>query len=347
MNKAFILTSKYYDSFIKDIFNKILNIEIFTIYNINEDIMNIYNNLSIDNLDYNSKIDLSCLIYSLNNDCNIIIDYNNRFNKYIDILKDLNYNFKYYNLNNNIINNYKIIKNINYNINIFKYIHYVIIKKLILHLIDNLQMYIRNNIGFEINEGSFNRIDKYISNNIYEKYNIFSILKRYYYYKSKLELIPIDKPKNTFKVGIISNQYINNELYYNYYIEKELSNKNISIRRYIDNNNYNKKIKGKYYLFNLINICKNNINYSITRNLYRISELINQEYDGILYIVKENDINDNISKIISSKLYKKYNIPIIYLVFNENINELSINNSIKVLYDMIILNKNIQKPFTK
>ena len=165
--------------------------------------------------------------------------------------------------------------------------------KISIKLKNNLQKYIRRNIGFEINKGSFERINKLIMNTDDFK----MLLINYHYYINRLKNIPLDKPKKVFYVAVIINKIINNALLNDYTIEKIASNKNI--------------ICDRYY---------NNVN---------IKKIIKKRYDGILYI------GINKEKIIC----ENDQIPILFVCFNERINEITLENSLNVLSDFINYDK--------
>lgn len=152
-------------------------------------------------------------------------------------------------ISNNLLNKYKVIKQINPNIKLINYYKYILILRLVSILINKLQVYIRKNVGFEINEGSFLRIDKLIRNNILAKDSVLIILKKYFYYKKRLYNLAVDKPKRLTKVALVSQNY-KQFIFDDYYLEKLLASKNIQVI-----------IKYKYSL-----------------------KKLNDKYDGIIYV---------------------------------------------------------------
>jgi len=231
-----------------------------------------------------------------------------------------------------LINYYKLLENVylNKKINAIKKI---IIIKIVKHMIDNFQKYIRSNIGFEIIEGSFERIEKSINDNLLLDLRIIIIIKKYYYYKNKLRNVSLDKPKNISNILILSNDYIDNKLYYNYFIEKTLGSKNITSKRnsISCNNSY---LKNKYYFMKVHEYCKYNIGKNIINNVYITLKNIRKDYKAIMFL-KTNTNEDISTYIILKRICDKESIPFVYLNFNENMCEEYIKNTIVALSDMI------------
>lgn len=326
-NYICLIVNDYYKESIKNILENLLSSKVYCISKINY--------INDINLPYSIKSRFYSYKKCLDEGCNIILNYNDDIimNK---LIKD-NYKFEVFNINSNFIIDYKTVKKINKKINIFKYNYYKLITKLTIYFIDKLQEFINLNIGFEITKGTIERINKSINNNLTSTLNIRSIIKQYFYYKNRLKNIKLDKPNKCLKVGIISNNYILNELYFNHTIEELSSNKNIEVKRYTNRyiNNY---ILNKYYFYKIRKYCKYNIKNNITQNIYRLIKLIKKEYDGIILLTQYKHIDDEILNIIINNICRNENISFINIDFDENISEIKIDNTIDVFYDMITIN---------
>lgn len=304
----FVIINNYYKKPFKIILEKIFENKIYDLSNIKF--------IKLNELPwfYNNKV---CLYeQGLNDGCNIILNYED--DNILKYLKIKGYDFKKYDISKNIFKNYKIVKKINKKINFIKYFYYIVLIFVLTYLLNNIHKYIIENIGYEINKGSFERIEKLIEDNIASKLSMVSIIKKYYYYIDRLKSIKIDKPKKCLNIGIISNNYIFNALYYDYTIERLLSNKNMISNRYITLFKED-KFRIKYYK-------------------YIVKKLINNEYDGIVFFSEEGNIVDDSASLFLEKFCNKENISFINIIFNENINEKNIENKINMLNDLIIMN---------
>ena len=167
-NNVFLLIDNQYKECIKNILEKL--------FNCNVNCISIFSDFKIDDTKNN-----------------IVINYKNNY-----YLK--NKNFREYIVNDNIIKNYYVIKRINTKINIIKYLKYLILINITIILINNIQKYIRSNIGYEIVDGSFERIERGMNNNLTRDVDLISIMKNYIYYKKRFKDIKLDKPKKCLQV---------------------------------------------------------------------------------------------------------------------------------------------------
>ena len=153
--KIMLIIDQYYNKPIKNILDKMFLCEVYCLSNVEYD----YNK----ELNYYFNQRTNTYKNGLDNGCNIVLNFND--DDIINLLKIKKYNFIDYKVSNNVINNYKIVKEINEKINFFKYIVYNYYIFLTIFLINRFQKIIRKNIGFEINKGSYERIENSFINN--------------------------------------------------------------------------------------------------------------------------------------------------------------------------------------
>ena len=100
-------------------------------------------------------------------------------------------------------------------------------------IMDKLGKFPRENMGFELEKGSFIKSEKEFLNTLKSnKQNPFLLIKNYYKYKRKFKKIPIKKPKNCLKIGIVGELYSIMEPFCNNDIEAKLASYNIEVHRF-------------------------------------------------------------------------------------------------------------------
>lgn len=298
------------------------------------------------------KYIIGTFIEELENGANILVNsYNNCVYGYYfelqkKILEDLGYKFEFYTFSctklNIISNIYNLLKKFNSNLSIIKYIYNLFLGYIMIIFMNKIDKFISSNIGFEIKKGSFERIKKGMIKSFYNSKNLKILIKNYYKYKKKFKNIKIDKPKNCVKVGLIGNFYSQTVENKNYFIEKELANMNMVITRYNDLpfSFITKLFKEKYYLLKIRKYCKYKMNYNSMKNLSILISLINKKYDGIVYIRSVGCIPEIATMNIIDNICKDKNVPLMYLIFNEDTSELEIKTRLKAFKDMLIMNAN-------
>jgi len=182
------------------------------------------------------KYNLGNYIEALENGANVLIQAGGgcRFGYYgelqEEILKNLGYNFKFYKLTARSLDKlafYKMLKKINPNLSFGKYVYSAYFLYKHVKLLDEIEDYIRKNIGFEVNIGDFEKLEKKFHCEMKVIKKISDIRKISVKYKKLFKNISIKKPKNCLKVGIVGEFYVLIEPFSNYYIERELAKKGI------------------------------------------------------------------------------------------------------------------------
>ena len=261
------------------------------------------------------------------------------------ILKDLNYKFKIINLVTEgklkITRINKMLKQIDKKYSKIKAIYYTFITLKMIKYMDNIDNYIRENIGFELKKGSFENLkeEMLIEFSKVETYHELKVLYRNY--KRRFENIKIHKPDDRIKIGIIGELYTVMEPFSNYFLEKELSKNKIEIKRFtnVDYLFLRKKKRMRKYLKKNKYI-KYNMGADASDNIANTEYLCKNGYDGIIHI-KSSFCTPEIGAMpIINKIANSYNTPIIYFTFDTSTSEVGIKTRLEAFYDMLEMRKN-------
>ncbi len=298
------------------------------------------------------KYNLGNFIESLESGANILIQAGGgcRFGYYAElqkkILEDLGYNFEFYSLTDSDVNGirsiYNTLKKIQPNLSKIKYLYYIFISILMINYMDNIDVYIRKNIGFEINKGNFDRTLKSMLKSFSKTTGFFDLFKKYRKYKRRFKEITLDKPKNCLKIGIVGELYTSMEQYSSYYIEKELANMNIEVTRFT-NATYlllTKRFKEKKLLRIAKKYCKYPIGADGMDNVARAKILIDKGYDGIIHIKPFGCTPEIGAMKILQNLCNDEKVPIMFITFDSQTSEIGIKTRLEAFYDMLMMRRN-------
>lgn len=298
------------------------------------------------------KYNIGNFIESLEEGANIILQAGGgcRYGYYAElqeqILKDLNYKFELINFieNNHISikNVYKFAKKMNSKLNCLKFLHYLINTILMVLIMDKLETYIRENIGFETQKNSFIKIEKELLTELQGKISKPRLIKLYIKYKRLFKKCPIKKPNNCLKVGIVGELYSIMEPYSSCYIEKKLAQKGVEVKRFttITYILFQKKFKLKKLLKKGKNYIKYHLGADATESVVLSQELAEKGYDGIIHIKSFGCTPEINAMPILANISKDYNIPIIYFSFDSQDNTVGVDTRLEAFYDMIYSKKN-------
>lgn len=261
------------------------------------------------------------------------------------ILRDLGYEFKMVNfvtqgkISLRRIN--RLLKQIDPKYSKLKALYYGFITFKMIKYMDEIDDYIRQNVGFEVKKNSFENLknEMLIKFSNVKSYHELKVLYRNYY--NRFKSIKTYKPDGRIKVGVIGELYTVMEPFSNYFLEKELAKNNIEIKRFTN----------VYYLFfkkrgRMIKYLKKNkyVRYSMgadaSDNVANAEYLCTHGYDGIIHIKSSFCTPEIGAMSIIDKVAKEYDIPVMFFSFDCHSSETGIKTRLEAFYDMLEMRKN-------
>lgn len=259
------------------------------------------------------------------------------------ILRDMGYDFKFFNMANinwkspkSIMENLKIV---NPKVSLVKIAKAAPTTLKIIQTIDEFEDYIRHNVGFEEVDGEFEATFKEFLKKL-EKTNSgkdFKKLRKEY--SEKLKSIKVNKPEKTFKVGMVGDYYTVQEPYSNYFMEKELAKMGMEIYRVMNFTNTiihskykeRRKVAKKYAKFDL----GATANYTIAEAY----EFAKKGFDGIIQVKSFGCTPElNVMPILDN-ISRDYKVPVLHFSFDSETSETGVKTRLEAFYDMVVARK--------
>ncbi len=259
------------------------------------------------------------------------------------IIKDLGYDVKFVNTSkarfDKPLTFYDQLKTINPKIPLRKIVRIFPVAVKMVKYIDEVEDYIRKNVGFERVHGSFDRVHKAFLNTLRDVRTKGELAAAYRKCMKALKKIGTNKPADPLRVGIVGEYYTIMEPFSNHFIERELAKMGIAVDRWmnVSNSVFSKpqkdikdKIKG-YAQYDMGATCMMTIDRALA--------FAKKGYDGIIHVksfgcTPEMDVMPVLQNISSD-----YKIPIIYLSYDSQTSDVGIKTRLEAFYDMIIMKK--------
>ncbi len=340
---------------VKYLFSKVLDCEIVSAPPITNNTVELGAKYSPDFVCMPFKYTLGTFIECLDKGANVLMQAGGgcRYGYYSElqeqILSDLGYEFEFINFvtagKTDIKKIIKELKKINPKLNILKLGYYGLITKQMVKYMDNIDHYIRANIGFEEIQGSFNNLLNKMLKKFSHTKGFFDLRRTYKKYLKEFKKLPINKPNNCLKIGIIGELYTIMEPFANYYLEKLLASYNIEIKRFTNVHYllFEKGKKSKKYIEYASKYIKYKMGADAADNIGRAKYLCENGYDGIIHI-KSSFCTPEIGAMpIINKICNEYNVPVIFFSFDSNTSEVGIKTRIEAFYDMIEMRKDNER----
>lgn len=292
------------------------------------------------------KYNLGNYIESLEKGANVLIQGGGgcRYGYYAEleekILKDLGYDFEFYNMivddHISLIKGYKFVKKMNRNTNPFKCLYYLFNSLLMIIFIDKIEKYIRLNMGFEVNIGEFEKLEKEYFDS-FKNNGIVKNIRLYNKYKKKFRNIEIKKDHDHLKVMILGELYSLIDSTASYNTERKLMKMGVEVHR--DTDLTYLLITKRFKLRNMIRRGKKYIKYHLgadaSGSVVKSLDASLEGFDGILHLKSFGCTPEISAMSIMPKIAEEYNIPIMYLSFDAEDNEVGVDTRLEAFYDMI------------
>lgn len=297
------------------------------------------------------KYNLGNYIEALEDGANILIQMGGgcRYGYYGEIqeqiLRDLGYEFEFLNMfaaeRFSAYTLYKKLKKLECRLSFQKFARYLLITAKMAAVIDKSENYIRENIGFEKYEHSFDKLHQEFLNKIKTVKSLKTLNHISKEYMIMLKKIEINKPENMLKVGIVGELYTLMEPSSNFYLERELAKYNVMVSRHITASFllFKKFLKRKKILKKAGNYLKYDIGADGTDSVSDSKVFAEKGYDGIIHIKPFGCTPEVNAMPMLQNIGNDYKIPILYFSLDSQTSETGIKTRLEAFYDMIAMRK--------
>lgn len=296
------------------------------------------------------KYNLGNFIEALDAGANVLIQAGGgcRYGYYAEIqeliLRDLGYEFEFIKLigsDLHPLNMYKNCKRIGTPLSFGQFLYYLLLVIRMVRIIDDTDAYIRENIGFETEKGSFEKLRNEFLEELKKVKSFRRLEKVRRDYSRKFRELKTDKPENCLKVGIVGELYTIMEPFANFFMEKELAMNNIQVSRFITVTFllFQKKRKKKKVLKAAGKYLKYHIGADGTDSVERTKTLAERGYDGIIHVKPFGCMPEVNAMPMLQNISRDYNIPVLYFSFDSQTSEVGVKTRLEAFCDMLMMKK--------
>jgi len=293
------------------------------------------------------KYNLGNYINALNKGANILIQGGGgcRYGYFAElqeaILKREGYDFEFINLIKNnhisITKLYKSMKKLNKKLNIITFSYYLLQGLLIIIFMDKQEKYLRENIGFEITDGSFENLEKrFLNSYTSNRLSIIKIIKIYLKYRKLYQSISL---KNVSKkeILLIGELYSLIDYESSHNLERTIAKKGFKVLRYT-NLTYlliTKRFMKPFLLFKGKKYIKYSLGADGTESIVHALEHSKKGVSGIIHLKSFSCVPELNAIPTLNRISNDYQVPIMYLSFEGENNISNIDTKIEAFNDMI------------
>lgn len=201
---------------------------------------------------------------------------------------------------------------------------------------DELADFMRHNMAFELNQGEFKRNYQSYLEEVKEARSADEAADIGEKYEKILESIPLDKPENPIRIGILGEIYVVAEPFSNCYMEDYLAERSVEINRPFDLTRMAMAINS---VPELIENSGDYVNYNIgsTANevISQAHDMMKGGIDGIIHVKPASCSPEITAMTILQNMSRDFGVPVMYLTFDTETGEAGVHTRLEAFLDMI------------
>lgn len=285
------------------------------------------------------------------------------------ILRDLGYEFEMFNITTanykNLKGLIKALKSFGHDTNLLKIALALPSTAKMLTDIDKVEDYMRKNMGFEINDGDFEKAHSIYLSELRKAKGLMDVSRAFKKVMRTMENIPTDKPANPLRVGVVGEYFTILDEESNHHIEKKLAKMGAEVHRWMtlsssvvvcpeegmgkklshyfsyDIKKFPSSIWHKIHLKQVSKYVKYDMGGSSVATATMAEHYAKQGFDGLVHVksfgcMPEMDIIPVLHNISAD-----YKVPTLYLSYDTQTSDTGIETRLEAFYDMIQMRKEV------
>lgn len=254
------------------------------------------------------------------------------------ILRDLGYDFEFLCFSRALVRPeaiYRVLRKLECPLSMREIVSVMLRTAESLRIMDALDYYIRENVGFEVVPGSFEKLQKELLKELSEPKTMLQLERIKKRYTHAAEEIRVKKMGMPLRVGVIGELYTLMEPFSNFYIEKQLARRNISVSRRMSVSFLLFGKKDRISLRDSGEYLKFTVGANGVDSVCQAKQYAELGYDGLIHMKSFGCIPElNVMPALTS-LEQDYGMPILHLSFDANTSEVGVETRLEAFADMI------------
>lgn len=259
------------------------------------------------------------------------------------ILRELGYEFDFINLSEystgNMKDYLKALHRINPKASLARMAKVMMETLKMLTYLDEMEAEYYKNCGFEVNRGDYKKAWNRLQASMQMAAGSRDIEEAYQRAKQEFESIPLDKPDQPLRVGVIGEYYTVMDAFSNLDLEQKLADMGVEVHRWMNFTNRNLHYKGKNLSIQVADYCKYEMGPTSTANIWCAKNYASRGFDGLIH-VKSADCTPEIDVMpVLQNISADDKIPILFLSFDSQTSDTGLETRLEAFYDMISMRK--------
>jgi len=158
-----------------------------------------------------------------------------------------------------------------------------------IRLLDEIEDGVRKRVGFEVEEGAHDRFMEWFLAEVSKAPEREDVARLKEEARAALEAIPIDRPDNPLRIGVVGEVYVLMEPFSNMNVERYVAKRGVEVHRFCNVSAVlDHAIEGRKNIERMLAVTdpylKNHIGADGTESVYLTMRLMQEGFDGVLHL---------------------------------------------------------------
>ena len=261
------------------------------------------------------------------------------------ILEDLGYRFDFINLAEYSTGKkkdfLKVLKRVNPKVNYARFIAHAMDGVKMCEHIDEITAEYYQNCGFDPS-GEYKRVFQQFIAAMNIANSRAEIEKSFRTAKQAFQQIPLQKPKNPLRVGVIGEFFTVMDTFANLELEQNLADMGVEVHRWMNLSNRLIHYPGENNLNTAIrDLCTYEMGPTSTASIWAARNYARRGFDGIIHVKSAGCTPEIDVMPVLQTISQQEKIPILYLTYDVQTGEAGLTTRLEAFYDMIAMRKGL------
>ncbi|MGI6211367.1 MAG: hypothetical protein ACOYJJ_02155 [Anaerovoracaceae bacterium] len=263
------------------------------------------------------------------------------------ILRDLGYEFEMVNLaeySTGKMKDYvKAVHRINPKVKMGKFTRSGFAALKMVEYIDTIEEEYYKNCAFETEKGAYREA--------YRKFfftlNMVSSLREaenaYRTCREAFDRIPLDKPQQPIRVGVLGEYYTIMDAFSNLDLEQKLADLGAEVHRWMNLSHRNLHYQGQKNLgVEIQEYCRYEMGPTSTANIWCAKKYAEAGFDGLIHLKSAGCVPEIDVMPVLQNISRDYKIPVLYLSYDSQTSDTGLSTRVEAFYDLMSMRKHVK-----
>ena len=198
------------------------------------------------------------------------------------------------------------------------------------------------NCGFDAAGGACRAVYQDFLTAMYTARDRADVEKGYREARRAMRAVPLNKPAQPLRVGIVGEFYTAMDAFSNLELEQKLADMGVEVHRWMNVTNQFLHYSGQKNMHVKVrDLCRYEMGPTSTANIWYARECAERRFDGLIHIKSASCTPEIDVMPVLQNISADYKIPVLYLTYDAQTSDVGLMTRLEAFYDMIDMRKKV------